>query len=31
MFKRSLVAVVNDDESMRESLPDLLEELGFAV
>ena len=37
MFKRqrgttegSLVAVVDDDESVRESLPDLLGELGFA-
>lgn len=28
---RSLVAVVDDDESVRESLPDLLSELGFAV
>jgi FixJ family two-component response regulator len=28
---RSLVAVVDDDESVRESLPDLLRELGFAV
>jgi FixJ family two-component response regulator len=27
----SLVAVVDDDESVRESLPDLLKELGFAV
>ena len=26
-----LVSVVDDDESIRESLPDLLEELGFAV
>jgi FixJ family two-component response regulator len=31
MLKRSLVAVVDDDESVRESLPDLLRELGFAV
>jgi FixJ family two-component response regulator len=31
MPKRSLVAVVDDDESVRESLPDLLTELGFAV
>ena len=30
MPKRSLVAVVDDDESVRESLPDLLRELGFA-
>ena len=28
---RSLVAVVDDDASVRESLPDLLKELGFAV
>lgn len=28
---RSLVVVVDDDESVRESLPDLLGELGFAV
>ena len=27
--ERSLVSVVDDDESVRESLPDLLEELGF--
>lgn len=27
----SLVAVVDDDESVRESLPDLLRELGFAA
>jgi FixJ family two-component response regulator len=27
----SLVAVVDDDESVRESLPDLLKELGFAA
>jgi FixJ family two-component response regulator len=31
MLKRSLVAVVDDDESVRESLPDLLREFGFAV
>ena len=31
MSKRSLVSVVDDDESVRESLPDLLRELGFAV
>jgi FixJ family two-component response regulator len=30
MSKRSLVAVVDDDESLRESLPDLLREFGFA-
>jgi len=29
--RRSLVAVVDDSESVRESLPDLLEESGFAV
>ena len=28
---RALVCVVDDDESVRESLPDLLHELGFAV
>lgn len=28
---RTLVAVVDDDESVRESLPDLLGEFGFAV
>jgi FixJ family two-component response regulator len=28
---KSLVSVVDDDESVRESLPDLLKELGFAV
>ena len=31
MVKRSLVSVVDDDESVRESLPDLLREFGFAV
>lgn len=31
MDKRKLVAVVDDDESVRESLPDLLGELGFTV
>ncbi len=30
-IKRPLVSVVDDDESVRESLPDLLMELGFAV
>ena len=28
---RSLVSVVDDDESVRESLPDLLNEMGFTV
>ena len=31
MVQKSLVSVVDDDESVRESLPDLLRELGFAV
>jgi FixJ family two-component response regulator len=31
MVNRSLVSVVDDDESVRESLPDLLREFGFAV
>ena len=30
-INRSLVSVVDDDESVRESLPDLLREFGFAV
>jgi FixJ family two-component response regulator len=29
MVARALVSVVDDDESVRESLPDLLRELGF--
>ncbi|HTT18879.1 MAG TPA: response regulator [Candidatus Sulfotelmatobacter sp.] len=29
--EQSLVSVVDDDESIRESLPDLLKEFGFAV
>jgi FixJ family two-component response regulator len=31
MGNRSLVSIVDDDESVRESLPDLLRELGFAA
>ena len=31
MTIRPLVSVVDDDESVRESLPDLLREFGFAV
>src|SRR5438309_5085688 len=31
MIKGSLVWVVDDDESVRESLPDLLRECGFAI
>jgi FixJ family two-component response regulator len=31
MVMLSLVSVVDDDESVRESLPDLLRELGFSV
>jgi FixJ family two-component response regulator len=31
MALRSLVSVVDDDESVRESLPDLLRQFGFAV
>ncbi|MEI9982809.1 MAG: response regulator [Aliidongia sp.] len=29
MAERSVVSVVDDDESMRESLPDLLKEFGY--
>ena len=29
--KRSLVSIVDDDESVRESLPDLLRQFGFAA
>src|SRR5262249_61820615 len=31
MESRPLVSVVDDDESVRESLPDLLQEFGFVV
>jgi FixJ family two-component response regulator len=31
MVNRLLVSIVDDDESVRESLPDLLREFGFAV
>lgn len=31
MARRSLISIVDDDVSLRESLPDLLKELGFAV
>jgi len=31
MVKRPLVSVVDDSESVRESLPDLLRELGYSV
>jgi FixJ family two-component response regulator len=31
MAVRPLISVVDDDESVRESLPDLLRELGFAA
>ena len=31
MINHSLVSVVDDDESVRESLPDLLREFGFAA
>jgi FixJ family two-component response regulator len=31
MSKRALVSVVDDDESIRESLPDLLRQFGFTV
>ena len=31
MAERSLISVVDDDESVRESLPDLLRQFGFAA
>ena len=31
MRERSLVSIVDDDESVRESLPDLLRQFGFAT
>jgi FixJ family two-component response regulator len=31
LITRSLVSLVDDDESVRESLPDLLKEFGYAV
>jgi FixJ family two-component response regulator len=31
MSMRSVVSIVDDDESVRESLPDLLEQFGFAA
>src|SRR5438876_7786185 len=31
MDKRSLVSIVDDDESVRDSLPDLLRQCGFAA
>ena len=31
MGKRSLVTVVDDDESVRESLPDLIRQFGFTA
>jgi FixJ family two-component response regulator len=31
MAIRPLISVIDDDESVRESLPDLLKEFGFAV
>ena len=31
MAERSLVSVVDDDESVRESLPDLLRQFGFSA
>jgi FixJ family two-component response regulator len=31
MIRRSLVSVVDDDESLRESLPDLVREFGYSA
>jgi FixJ family two-component response regulator len=31
MIPRTLISVVDDDESVRESLPDLIREFGFSV
>ena len=31
MITRSLVSIVDDDESVRESLPDLVRQFGFAA
>ena len=31
VMERALISVVDDDESVRESLPDLLKEFGFSV
>ena len=31
MVTRSLVSIVDDDESVRESLPDMLQQFGFAT
>lgn len=31
MMKRALISIVDDDESVRESIPDLLREHGFSV
>jgi FixJ family two-component response regulator len=31
MEKRALITVIDDDESVRESLPDLLKEFGFSA
>ena len=31
MTKQSLVSIIDDDESVRESLPDLLREMGFSA